>query len=252
MDREVRTILLVGCSTSMLFFLGSLLKRIEYRIVTARSGEDALRLLDESLPSVVLAEVELPAMSGVALLKHIKERPDGVALPVVMLTARDEPGIRDTCMQLGCAACLLKPVEPELLYRTIQAASESVPRANIRLQTSLKVIVGDGSVLGGAIRTEYATALSEGGLFISTRYPQPRNAVTPLRILINGREVTAKALVLYICGHGEGPSVEPGMGMKFIQISDADRAVLRRFIREQLTRDVEDHDQGRSLPALQG
>lgn len=249
MDREVRTILVVDCSASMLFFLGLLLKKLEYRVVTARSGEDAIRLMDESLPSIVLADVALPAMSGVALLKHIKERPDCGALPVVMLTTEDDPGIRDTCMKLGCAAYLQKPVEPELLYRTLQAASESAPRENIRLLTSLKVIVGDGSLLGGAARTEYATALSEGGLFISTRYPQPRNAVTPLRIIINDREIIAKALVLYSNDHGEGPSVEPGMGMKFVQISDADRALLRRFIREQLTHAVADHDEGRSRAA---
>jgi len=249
MDREVRIILVVDGSTSMLFFLGLLLKRLEYRVVTARSGEDAIRLMDESLPSIVLADVALPTMSGVALLKHIKDRPDRGALPVIMLTTEDDPGIKDTCLRLGCAAYLLKPVEPELLYRTLQAASESVPRGNIRLRMSLKVIVGDGSVLGGAARTEYATELSEGGLFISTRYPQPRNAMTPLGIIINDREIIAKALVLYINGHGEGHSGEPGMGMKFVQISDADRALLRRFIREQLTHDVADHDQGRSPAA---
>jgi CheY-like chemotaxis protein len=249
MDRGVPTILVVDCNTSMLFFLGFLLRKLEYRVVTARSGEDALRLMDESLPSVVLTDVALPVMNGVTLLKHIKKRPDCGALPVVMLTAEDDPGIKDTCLQLGCAAYLLKPVEPDLLYRTLQAASESAPRANIRLLTSLKVIVGDGSVLGGAARTEYATALSEGGLFIRTRYPQPRNAVTPLRIFINDREIIAKALVLYIRDHGEGASLEPGMGMKFVQISDADRAVLRLFIREQLTHDIADNSQGRPLPA---
>lgn len=241
MDREVRTILVVDCSTSMLFFLGLLLKRFEYRVVTARSGEDALRLMDESLPSVILTDVALPTMSGVALLRQIKERRDCAALPVIMLTTEDDPGIKDTCLKLGCSAYLLKPVEPDLLYRTIQAASESVPRANIRLRTSLKVIVGDGSVLGGAARTEFATALSEGGIFISTPYPQPRNAVTPLRFTINDREVTVKALVLYISDHGEGPFIEPGMGMKFIEISDADRAQVRHFIRGQLTHDIAEH-----------
>jgi CheY-like chemotaxis protein len=249
MDRGVRTILVVDCSTSMLFFLGLLLKRLEYRVVTARSGEDALRLMEESLPSVVLSDVALPAMSGIALLKHIKERSGYGDVPVVMLTTEDDPGIKDACVRLGCSAYLLKPVEPDLLYRTIQAVSESVPRANIRLHTSLQVIVGDGSVLGGTARTEYATALSEGGLFISTRYPQPRNAVTPLRIIINDREITAKALVLYSNDCGEGPSVEPGMGMKFVHISDADRLLLRRFIREQLTHDTAGRDQGRSLQA---
>jgi two-component system chemotaxis response regulator CheY len=248
MDREVRTILVVDCSTSMLFFLSLLLKRLAYRVVTARSGEEAVRLMDESLPSVVLADVALPAMSGVDLLKHIKARPGCQALPVVMLTTEDDPGIKDTCMHLGCIAYLHKPVEPDLLYRTIQAASESAPRAYIRLHTSLKVIVGDGSLLGGTARTEYATALSEAGLFISTRYPQPRNAVTPLKIFLNDREIPAKALVLYISDHGEGSSEESGMGMKFVQIADADRALLRRFIREQLTQAIT--GQGQSLPAL--
>ncbi len=218
----------------MLYFLDLLLKRLAYRVVTARSGEDAIRLMDESLPAVILTDVALPAMSGVALLKHIRERPDRGVLPVIMLTAEDDPGIKDTCLQLGCAAYLLKPVEPDQLYGAIQAASESAPRTTIRLQTMVKVIVGDGTLLGGAARTEYATALSEGGLFISTRYPQPRNAVTPLRIFINGREIIAKALVLYVSDHGEGQSTEPGMGMKFVQLSDADRVLLRRFIREQL------------------
>jgi CheY-like chemotaxis protein len=249
MDREVRTILVVDCNSSMLFFLGLLLKRFGYRVVTARSGEEALHLMDASLPSIVLADVALPTMSGVALLKHIKARPDCRDLPVVMLTTEDDPGIKDTCMQLGCAAYLLKPVEPDQLYRTMQAVSEPLPRANIRLRTSLKVIIGEGSVLGGSARIGDATALSEGGLFISTHYLQPRNAVIPLRIVINDREVTAKALVLYTNDPGEGPSVEPGMGLKFIQITDADRAVLRRFIREQLTHDLTDHEQVRSLPS---
>jgi hypothetical protein len=192
--------------------------------------------------------VALPTMSGVTLLGQIRERPDNRSLPVVMLTTEDDPIIKGTCQQLGCAAYLLKPVAPDLLYKTLQAVSESLPRENIRLRTSLKVIVGDGSVLGGAARTEYATALSEGGLFIATRYPQPRNAVTPLRIFINEHELVAKVLVLYI-NDGVAPGVEPGMGMKFVQLSDADRALLRRFIREQLTHDIAEHEQGRSLSA---
>ena len=243
MDREVRTILVVDCSTSMQYFLSLLLKRLAYRVVTAGSGEEAIGLMNESLPSVVLTDVALPAMSGIDLLKHIKERPGCKALPVVMLTTEDDPGLKATCMRLGCTAYLHKPVEPDLLYRTIQTASESAPRAYIRLHTSLKVIVGDGSLLGGAARTEYATALSEAGLFVSTRYPQPRNAVTPLKLFLNDREILAKALVLYSSVQGEGPAEESGMGMKFIEIADADRALLRRFIREQLTQTVTDPGQ---------
>ena len=238
MDIKTRTILVVDSSASMLFYLGLLLQRLEYRVVTARSGEDALRMMNESMPVIVLTEVALPAMSGVALLKQIKDSSASRELPVIMLTAEDDPEIKETCMRMGCAAYLHKPAVPDVLYRTIQTALEFTPRTNIRLRTSLKVVVGDGSIRGGAVRTENVTAISEGGLFIRTRYPQPRNAVIPLRILMSNREIVAIALVLYSYAQPEGPFNEPGMAMKFTPISDEDRALVRQFIREELTHDI--------------
>lgn len=238
MDREIRTILLVDSSASILFYLGLLLKRLEYKVETARNAEDALLMLGKNPPSIVITEISLPKMSGINLLKYMKDKTQWKAIPVVVLTSEIDPGIRDTCMRLGCAAYLGKPVEPDALYRTLQAVSESLPRKNIRLATSLKVIVGDGAVMGGVARTEYATALSEGGLYVRTLYPQPQNASTPVRLYLPDREITAKAVVLYSYTLAGGPFKEPGMGMKFVEISDADRGAIREFIRDQLTKDI--------------
>ncbi len=237
-DREIRTILIVDGSATMIFYLGMLLKRLEYKVLTARTAEDALKVIEKTAPSLVLTDIMLPGMSGINLLKRIKDSPALKTVPVVILTSEIDPGVKDTCMRTGCAAYLNKPVEPDVLYRTIQAVSETVPRGHIRLSTSLKVVVGDGTLLGGTVRTEYATAISEGGLFVRTLYPQPRNAVTPLRIFINDREIKAKGVVLYSYAVGEGPSEEPGMGMRFTDISDEDRMAVKNFIKEQLTRDI--------------
>jgi hypothetical protein len=92
------------------------------------------------------------------------------------------------------------------------------------------VIVGDGTVMGGTERTEQATAISVGGLYVKTRYPQPQNAVTPLRISLGDREVRAKAVVLYASAEG--------MGMKFTEIANGDRDLIRQFIKEQITKDI--------------
>ena len=237
MDRKTRSILLVDSSASLLF-LAMLLKRLEYKVMTARSAEDALRMMEENLPSVVVTEITLPNMSGIDFIRKIKDAARFKAVPVVVLTKENDQSKRDTCVRAGCAACLAKPVEPDVLYRTLQSACESVPREHIRLTTSLKVIVGDGTVMGGASRTESATAISEGGLFVRTMYPQPRNALTPIRIFLNDGVVNAKAVVLYIYNLGEGPFEEPGMGMKFVQISDTDRSLIRKFIKDQLTKDI--------------
>src|SRR5512143_3552233 len=237
-DRELRTILLVDSSASIIFYLAMLLRRLEYKVVTARSGEDALRLMEEKIPSIVLTEIELPQMSGLQFLKHIKETARLKAVPVVVLTAETDPGTKASCANMGCAAYLHKPVEPDVLYRTLQSVSESIPRANIRLQTSLKVVIGDDSAAGGAKRAEIATAISEGGLFVRTLYPQPSNTLTPLGIFIEDREIKATAVVIYSYALGEGPFKAPGMGMKFVDITDEDRQRIRSFIKSQITKDI--------------
>lgn len=238
MDREIRTILIIDDSASILFYLGMLLRRLEYNVVTARNAEDAMQIMEQSIPSIVLTDILLPTMSGINLMKRMKDAPLWKTIPVVVLTTESDTGIKDTCMRLGCAAYLSKPVEPDVLYRTLQSVSESIPRENIRLHTSLKVIVGDGTTMGGTARTEYATAISEGGLYVRTLYPQPRNALTPVRIFIGNLEIRAKTVVLYSFTIGGGPFKEPGMGLKFIEIADSDRNFIRGFIKEQLTKDL--------------
>jgi two-component system chemotaxis response regulator CheY len=235
MDREIRTILIIDDSASILFNLGMLLRRLEYNVITARNAEDAMQIMEQSIPSIVLMEIFLPTMSGINLMKRMKDAPLWKNIPIVVLTTESDPRMKDTCMRLGCAAYLSKPAEPDVLYRTLQSVSESIPRENIRLHTSLKVIVGDGTAMGGTARTEYSTAISEGGLYVRTLYPQPRNAITPIRIFIGDREIRVKTVVLYSFTMGGGPFKEPGMGLKFVEIADSDRNFIRCFIKEQLT-----------------
>lgn len=241
MEQDNRTLLLVEPSATALFHmgihLGVLLTRLNYDVETARSGGEALRKMHEKPPRIVVSEVVLPDMTGIDLLKRMKEKAILNAIPVVFATSENDPEIQETCKRLGCSAYLLKPLESETLYRTLQVVSESMPRVNIRLATRLKVIVGDGTSLGGAERMEYATAISVGGVYVSTLYPQPRNALTPIRIFLQDREITAKAVVLYSYSMGTEPYREAGMGLKFIEISEDDRAAIRSFIKDQLTND---------------
>jgi len=237
-DREIRTILLVDASASMLFYLAMLLKRLEYKVVTAQSAEDAFRMMDVGVPSIICTELQLPQMSGMDFLRKVKATSKFSNIPFVILTSDIDPSVKTTCERIGCAAFLLKPVEPEVLYRSLQSVTESVPRLNIRLNTSLKVIIGGTNIPGGIQRTESVTAISEGGLYIATLTPAPPTSLIPLRIFLKGREINVKALVLYSFARGESPFHEPGMGMKFVEISITDRSSIRAFIKEQLTKDI--------------
>lgn len=233
-----RSILVIDGDLSLLFYLGMLLTRLGYDVATSRSAEEALRMMEDAVPSLVVTDLALPKMSGMNLLLKMREKSSFRVVPVIILASETDPGIRDTCLRAGCAAYLAKPVEPDALYCAAQAATETCPRQNIRLDTSLKVVVGDDSVLGGTARTEYVTALSEGGMFVRTLYPQPVNTLTPVRFRVGEREVKARAVVLYTFSVGEGPFKEPGMGMRFEQISSEDRMVIKDFIKNRLTGDI--------------
>ncbi len=236
MDREKRSLLIVDSSATYLFYMGMLLKRLEYTVRTSTTAEDALRAMADSLPSLVITDTALPRMNGVMLLRQMKRDPRLKAVPVIVHTSDRDPAVKEACTSTGCAGYFAKPAEPDALYRAIQAATEYVPRQTIRIDTSLKAEVGVGSAPGRAARMEEVTSLSEGGLYIMTLAPEPVNTVIPLRILIGNRRVPAKAVVLYSSVKTGGQHKVPGMGMKFVDISPEDKAFVLDFIKEQITK----------------
>jgi CheY-like chemotaxis protein len=238
MDRESRQILLVDGSPAMLYYHAVLLKRLEYAVTTASTPEDALAMMPPLAPSLIVTAFSFPRMSGIEFIKAIKGAGPSTGTPVIMITAEEDPAVRSACAVLGCTACLLKPAEPAILYRTIQTALEPTPRAHIRLQTSLKVLVENKHAANPDERTAFAMAISEGGLYLRTLAPQPKDASVHVRIFIKEREIKAKAVVLYTCKIDGGAFREPGMGMKFVEISEDDRAFVRGFIKDQLVSDI--------------
>lgn len=237
MTGETRSILAIDSNASVVFYLKTLLSQFGYDVVTARSAEEALRVMQRNVPFLVLTELDLPKMNAISLLNRMHRSLQLKSVPVVILTANTDPGMKDTCLRAGCADYVAKPFEPDTLYQSIQSASESSPRRNIRLVTSFTVIVGEQNK-GNNTRTEYATAISEGGIYIRTLYPLEINAVRPLILCINDRKLSVKAVVLYTYLTGQGPYGDPGMGLKFIEITDNDRLFLREFINRQVTHEI--------------
>ncbi len=236
MDREMRTVLIVDASAAMLYYHGALLKRLDYTVLTAATPEAALKAIEHAAPSLILTGLSFPRMTGTGFIKTLKSSERTKAIPLIVLTAEEDGAARSACMDLGVAAYLVKPVDPGKLYKTIQAATELTPRENIRITTNLKVVLEEVAALGsGAERTECATSISEGGLYLRTFSPKPRHTVTPIRIFIGEREIRAKAEVLYTLAMEDGPFKEPGMAIKFVELSEDDKSYLRGFIKEQVT-----------------
>ena len=235
MDRGKRTILIVDSSASHRFYLGTMLRRLEYTVHGAASAEVAVQLLADILPSLVITDFALPEMNGIALLTRMKQDQRLKTIPVIIQSADDGPGTRERCMTAGCIAYFKKPVEIEELYKTIQAVLESSPRKTVRIETAFKVELGNKKAPGGPMRQESVTELSDGGLFIRTLTPDPVKAVVPLTLFIEDRVINATAIVLYVSQKTGGQDQGPGMGMKFITIDEKDRAFIRDYIKKRIS-----------------
>ena len=220
-----------------LFTTGMILQRLDYDVYIANTAEDALRIVEAAVPALILTELALPQMSGLELLVRVKHDPKTRSLPVIIHSSLEDPERRELCRASGCAAFLRKPVDPAALYTVIQQATESIPRRYIRLRTLLPVLVGGPAPAGGT-GTEYVSELSENGIFVRTLNPRPVNTVLPVTIMIHSIPVKIRAAVVYSVAMSPGLFREPGMGMKFEEISATDRELLRNVVKGQIVKDV--------------
>jgi len=98
-----------------------LLRRQNMEVLTAKDGVEALTLLDERIPDVVLLDVEMPRMDGYELTRHIRRSERLRNLPIIMITSRTGAKHRDYATQLGVNRYLGKPYQESQLLDEIGA-----------------------------------------------------------------------------------------------------------------------------------
>jgi two-component system sensor histidine kinase/response regulator len=103
----------------------ALLSEDGHKVRTASSGADALALVEQSEPELVLLDVSMPGMDGVEVLRRLRSRRGGGPAVLMLTAARREPHAIEAGLKQGADAYLTKPIDArELLART-RAALES-------------------------------------------------------------------------------------------------------------------------------
>lgn len=97
----------------------SLLQAWGCDVVMTSSGGEALMRVGESLPDLVLMDIQLPGMDGVETSRHIRRIPGGNKLPIIALTANALPGDRENYLAAGLDGYISKPIEPMELQRLL-------------------------------------------------------------------------------------------------------------------------------------
>ncbi len=95
------------------------LQREGFRVTTAKDGVEALELLEEELPAVMLLDIEMPRMDGFEVTQHVRGNSRTRHLPIIMITSRTAEKHRAHALELGVDAYMGKPYQEEELLEEI-------------------------------------------------------------------------------------------------------------------------------------
>lgn len=111
---------LVDDDASVRRALSRFLAASDMEVDSYATGFDFLESLSRRVPDCLVLDLQMPGMTGFELQRRLAR--DGVKLPVIIITAHDEPGARIKCQSAGAAAFLTKPLNGETLLDAIRSA----------------------------------------------------------------------------------------------------------------------------------
>lgn len=149
-------ILVVEDEASLITLLHYNLEKEGYEVGEAVDGEEALYMLRERRPDLVVLDWMLPSLSGIEVCRRIRRAPEFKNLPVIMLTARGEESDRIRGLDSGADDYVVKPFSPSELIARIRAvlrrlrpalSEEAIAFSDLRMDLAAHKVTREGSAI---------------------------------------------------------------------------------------------------------
>jgi two-component system chemotaxis response regulator CheY len=119
-----KRIMVIDDSASLREAVGSALTDAGYEVVEAMDGKDALEKLDGRKLDLMICDVHMPGMDGIALVREVKRLPNYRFVPIIMLTTESSEERKEAGQIAGAKAWVVKPFRPKQI---LSAVSKLVP-----------------------------------------------------------------------------------------------------------------------------
>lgn len=140
------TILVVDDVTDNLILISLALQNQGYRVLTAQSGEEAIRIAQLARPHLILMDIAMPDVDGLAVTRRIRKDPQLRHLPVIALTAFETLGFRQAAYEAGFDGYLTKPIDFEKLNNLLNLFLRDLDTTDLSQET--KELAHDDFVTG--------------------------------------------------------------------------------------------------------
>ncbi len=134
-DGTKKKVLIVDDNVAISKFISDLLSD-DYLCATAFDGKSAIEICGKFIPDLLIADLMMPVMDGLEMCRRIKQNKRLAAVPIIMLTAKDDRQVEEESIKLGIDTFIAKPFDaPMLMARVKQLlGAKEIIRANVRVE----------------------------------------------------------------------------------------------------------------------
>ena len=108
---EPLTVLLVEDTEDNRFMMRRLLEMTGYRVIEAMNGEEAVKLARSESPNLILMDLSLPVIDGLAATRLIRKLPNSESTPIIAVSAHDTSDFQSEAIEAGCNTYVTKPID---------------------------------------------------------------------------------------------------------------------------------------------
>ncbi|RKZ89949.1 MAG: hypothetical protein DRR19_10945 [Candidatus Parabeggiatoa sp. nov. 1] len=119
------TILVIDDEIVSRYTIEATLESEDYTLVSAENGKQALEKIEVIMPDLVLLDVMMPGMNGFEVCRRLRTYPHLANLPIIMVTAWDEPVARARCLEMGATEVICKPFNHNELNAIVSKFTQS-------------------------------------------------------------------------------------------------------------------------------
>ena len=149
-DTKSMTLLIVDDQDDILQFIKDEYSSLFKTIYTAHDGKEALDLIRQRMPNVVVSDIMMPRMNGFELCKTIKTDLELSSIPVILLTSRSDPKNQDMGYKMGADSFLPKPFDSKLLYKIIRSQLKNRYEIKRQYATSFFTAISEDQTFSAA------------------------------------------------------------------------------------------------------
>ncbi len=125
---DQKQLLLIDDDPNLILLVKDYLEFRGYEVMTAENGREALEILENKVPDMIICDVMMPEMDGYSLVEHVRKDARTSWIPVLFLSAKGQIQDRVKGLSTGADVYMVKPFEPEELVAQVEAALNQASR----------------------------------------------------------------------------------------------------------------------------